>query len=327
MGKLNIPDGLKLFGANIVPTAADVAPASGQLAWVNMMLNWNWAGWVKPQIDYLMGTGIGANCIRMIGAQDGIVTSAFSQNFHDDKILQVADYVTSQGGYYFACTGGTQSGLITAIGAGLQAEQLAEVQATTLKKVQRLPRIIGADLIQESQGGSIGSGYLIRCLNEVKRQGVTLPLTYSSSCVNTALNTPVIGPRGEDWLLSPTYGMMQQYFDFISVHLYFRTLDSTWFDQFYSAAPSQDIVIGEFGLNLAAGVSNQVNDYTRWLDMGNAPNPRIRGALAWACSDQAVADAERWGVYSETFSPRGWMLDTFRKYTFGSVAKCNAAIR
>lgn len=316
VGRLRIPNGRRLFGSNIVPTDADVAPAAGQQAWSNLFLNWDarWPVWIKPQVDYLCGNGIGANCIRMIGGLDGVAAGLYSQNYHDDKLEQLVSYVNSLGAHFFLCGSGVQNQLITAIGNGLTATQYAAMQATTINRMSRYDAVIGCDLIQEAQGGSIGNVFLIQMTQEVRsRLTRPIPLTCSASCVTAA---------GDTWLLG-----IGQHFDFLSVHLYFRAVDSSWFDQFLTAFPQNDILIGEFGRHLSDGVALQVSDYERYFAMGDAPSPRVRGALQWAASDQQTLNTERWGVYSDAFQPRQWMLDVMRRYTFGSVARNNAARR
>jgi hypothetical protein len=339
MAKLRIPDGRRLFGTNIIPTQADVAPAAGQLAWSNLFLNWDarWPVWIKPQVDYLCGNGIGANCIRMIGGLDGVAAGLYSQSYHDDKLEQLVSYVDSLGVHFMLCGSGTQNQLLTAISGGLTARQYGAMQAATIRRMQRYSNVIGCDLIQESQGGSIGNTFLIPMIREARDLGATIPLTCSASVVNTALNTPVPGPRGEDWLLGISQGPILPSFDFISIHCYFRAIDATFWDQFFAAAPDYDVIIGEFGRALSAGAATppdtgsralQVSDYARWMVMGSAPDPRVRGALSWAASDQRTDDnTERWGSYDENFVPRSWMLDTLKQFTFGSVAKNNAARR
>lgn len=329
MGRLRIPDGRRLFGANVVPTDADVAPASGQQAWSNLFLNWDvrWPVWIKPQVDYLCGNAVGANCIRMIGGLDGVAAGLYSQSYHDDKLEQLVSYCNSLGVHFFLCGSGIQTQLNTAISAGLTAVQYGSMQGTTIVRMQRYPNVIGCDLIQEVQGGSIGNTFLIPMIQTARDRGATIPLTCSASVVNTALNTPSPGPRGEDWLLGLTQGPILQAFDFISMHCYFRNIDATFFNQFFAAAPDYDIVIGEFGRSLVDGTALQATDFSRWLTMGNAPDSRVRGALLWAASDQRTISSEQWGVYSEAFVPRHWMLDVVKQFTFGSVVKNNNARR
>ena len=330
MARLRVPNGRRLFGANIVPTEVDVAPASGQQAWSNLFLNWDarWTNWIKPQVDYLVGNAVGANCIRMIGGLDGVAAGLYSQSYHDDKLEQLVSYVDSLGAHFFLCGSGTQSQLVTAINQGLTATQFGRMQGTTITRMQKYSGVIGADLIQEAQGGSIGNSFLIPMIQEARTRGATIPLTCSAA-VATSL--------GEEWLLGVTQGPILQAFDFISIHTYFRAIDASFWNQFFTAAPDYDVIIGEFGRALSAGVSTpsdsvskalQVSDFDRWLEMGNAPDSRVRGALLWAASDQRTTDnRERWGAYDENFIPRHWMLDVVKKYTFGSVLRNNFARR
>jgi hypothetical protein len=327
-----------LFGANIVPTAADVAPSGGQLAWTNLFLNWasRWPNWVKPQIDHLAGNGIGANCIRMIGAQEGVVNSLFTQSYHDACMEQMVQYCSSLGVSVFMCTGGTQAGLVSAIGGGLTPAQLAAIQATTIRRVGAYDNVIGCDLIQESQSGNIGNSFIRPMAQAVRSAVPWMPITCSASVVNTATGVPAPGPRGEDWLLGISDGPILPWFDFISIHCYFRAINATFWDQFFAAAPDYDVIIGEFGRALSTGPVDppteatrllQASDFARWLEMGNAPDRRVRGALLWACTDQNTNNNERWGAYSDVFAARPWVLDVVKRYTGGSVARANFAFK
>lgn len=339
MARLRIPEGRRLFGANIVPPEVDVLPSSGQQAWSNLFLNWSvrWPTWIKPQVDFLAGNSVGANCIRMIGGLDGVAAGLYSQSYHDDALEQLVAYCNTLGIHFLLVGSGTQNQLVSAIAGGLTAQRYGAMQATTIRRMQQYPNVIGCDLIQESQGGTIGNTFLIPMIETARNLGAAIPLTCSASVVNTALNTPVPGPRGEDWLLGLSQGPILPSFDFISIHCYFRSLDASFFNQFFAAAPNYDILIGEFGRALSAGAATppdntsralQVADFERWLEMGNAPDRRVRGALLWAASDQRTTDnTERWGVYDEAFQPRAWMLDVVRRYTFGSVAKANQTRR
>lgn len=336
MGRLLLPEGVKLFGANIVPKAADITP-DPQSAWIEMFSNWDWAGWVKPQIDYLAGNAVGANCIRLVGSQEGVVTDAFSQSDHDDKYEQFVSYCKSLGVYVFACTGGTQQPLVTAVGSGLTAAQLASVQASTIRRIQGYGNVVGVDLIQESQTFSIGHTFLAQNVRAVREVGVKLPLTFSASAINTAFQTPVvgIGHTAQNFYLNPSFGPLGAEVDFFSVHTYFRDYDASWFNQFFAAYPDHDILIGEFGRAFSDGPTNpstsvtralQTADYEKWFAMGAAPDRRVRGAICWAATDQkdpTVQADDAWGVYSADFVPRHWMLDVMKKYTGGSVHRAN----
>lgn len=333
MGRLRIPEGRRLFGANVVPPAVDVVPDGGQAAWTNLFLNWadRWPNWIKPQVDYLTGNGVGVNCIRMIGAQEGIPNGLFSQDYHDSCIEQLATYCRSLGVHYFLCTGGLQTGLSTAITAGLTPAGLAAIEATTIHRIAQLDNVIGVDLIQEAQAvGSLGTPqFTIPLLIEVKRLiGDLLPITCSASMINTAFGVPSAptGAPGEAWYLDRTWGRVGDYVDFFSGHLYERNLDSTWFAQFTAAFPDKDIIIGEFGRALDSGVASQVSYLNRYFGMGAAPIRQVRGALLWAGFDQNVTDDQRWGVYSDALVARPWMLDIVKRFTGGSTARNNGVL-
>lgn len=327
MGKLRMPDGRKLFGANIIPKPTDVAP-DPQLAWVRMFQNWDWNGWVKPQIDYACGNGIGCNFITMLGSQEGVALGYFPQSYQDDKVEQIVDYCNSLGVHVLVAGGGPQSPLISAIlTSTVTVSQLAGIETATINRISKYPNVVGYGMIQESTASGINT-FLANLSTEVRqRTGGVLPLTCSANCVNTAFDTPTPGPTGEDWLLNTSFGRMAQYFDFIAVNIYFRTLDSSWFNQFLTAFPQHDIIINECGRPLSATPAQQASDYDQYMRMANATDPRVRGVLLWAISDQQTITGERWGFYSDAFQPRSWMHDVMRRYTFGSVARNNGARR
>lgn len=334
MGRLRMPDGRRLFGANVVPPAADVVPNGGQQAWSNLMLNWatRWPAWIKPQVDYLCGNGVGANCIRMIGGLDGVAAGLYSQAYHDDNIEQLVSYCRSLGVHFFLVGCGIQNQLVVAIGAGLTPQQFAASQATLINRIAKYDNVIGVDLLQEAQAvATIGTtSFTIPMIQETRRlTGGVLPITCSASMLNTSLNTPfpAVGAPGEGWYLDNTWGRVADYVDFFSGHLYDRLLDNSWFDQFIAAYPQHDILIGEFGRALSAGAASQVSYYERYLGMGTAPPRQVRGALLWAGFDQNTTSDQRWGVYDENFVARPYMLEVVKRFTFGSVAKNNNAVR
>jgi hypothetical protein len=293
-----------------------------------MFQNWDWTGWVKPQIDHACGNNIGCNFITMLGSQEGVALGYFSQSYQDDKVEQIVEYCNQLGIHVLVAGGGPQQPLISAILLNsVTLNQLATIETATINRIARYPNVVGYGTIQEATASGIDT-FLANLLTEVRqRTGGVLPLTASSNCVNTALNTPVPGPTGEDWLLNPVYGRMAQYMDFIAVNIYFRTLDASWFNQFLTQFPQNDIIINECGRPITATPQQQVDDYTQYLSMANAPDPRVRGVLLWAISDQQTVSSDRWGFYSDTFAARPWMLDTIRRYTFGSVVKNNNARR
>ena len=315
--KLNIPAGLKIYGANLIPKAANVAVDSGLQAWSQMILTWDWSGWVKPQIDYLVGNNIGVNCIRLIGANWGVLAGRYTQAAYDAKILQVANYLNSLGVYFYASCGDNSRDTIQ-WGSASSNAAVADCFATTLLQVQAIGNCIGVDVIQECSSGAYGmaqAGYMVQLL---KARGATLPMTCSVSETITAAS------GGTDANLGAPG------FDFIDVHLYpgtTPTVAMNQLDYFRTTWPDKDVLIGEWGTSQGSDGAVEQSWGIPVLNLANSADPGIRGSLVWACSDQDTVNGNRFGVFDDTFAIRQSKANLLRRYTGGSLAKSLALHR
>lgn len=333
--KLNIPDGLKLIGNNIVPKDVNVyypnAPTAGQSignnAWSQMYLNWDWEGWIKPQIDSTTGNGVGCNVIRMIGGNYGIAAGVYTQDYYDACVLQVANYCNSIGVYFYAVGGGMGDYANTAI----SDSAMATIFATTFLKLQSIGNCIGIDLIQEANVlGTPTNASIINMISLIKAAGVTVPITCSTyEIINSS--------TGATWINS-----MAQHFDFLDFHVYYYgpSVNMDMFNYFRTNFSDKDIIVGEFGRPaggyLTASPDNASADLNSVLKVVNKGDPRIRGAVLWAITDQdnptTVAGtwpnltqgiANMYGMVDINFKPIQWKVNLLKRYTGGSVAKAN----
>jgi hypothetical protein len=306
MGKLNIPDTRKIFGANIVPKKADI---TGAQAWGNMILSWDWDGWIKPQIDLIAGNNVGANCIRMIGEVYGIATGMYTEAFYLARHRQLADYCASLGLHLYACCSGKGSPAQVTI----SNDGAVNLMMGYLQMMQQYPKVIGVDVVQESSivAKPIDAN-LIDILARLRANGVTLPMTCSTHEINVA--SAATAP----WIYS-----MGQYFDFIDVHSYTYPVTMQSLDGLRAAFPDKDIILGEWGRAQSITEDTRLADQKQVLDLMNSGDRRIRGGLRWAITDQDDVTTNMWGGYDVSFAPRLRELNMMRRYTGGSVARLN----
>jgi hypothetical protein len=304
--------GNRLWGANIVPKAANIAADSGRQSWAQMILNWDWSGWVKPQIDSIVGNGVGANAIRMIGAQWGVVQGFYTQDFYDAKMLQVVDYCASLG-VYFCAVGGDFSYYL---GGGVRTytlDQAAASMAITMRQMQRRPNVVTLDVIQEVNNSSLTLTELQQFIAALKASGITLPMTYSWADQPGATVDPTLG--------NATYTTIAPSCDFLEFHPYFVSPVLGQYGYYRTNFPTRDILIGECGRSQADGAALIEQDLMLALRIGDQPDQAYCGTLIWACADQSVTNTDQWGLYDATFVPRQYALNCLRRYTGGSLAK------
>ena len=310
-----MPDGLKLFGANIVPK-------TGQ-GWQELWQAWDstyWLTWLKPQVDYLVGNNIGCNCIRIIGANNAVISGLFSQSYYDTRLMQLVDYCANLGVYFYGCGGGMYPQI--AWGSSSVNAQVADSYATTFKQLQQRSNVIGIDLLQEIDNSNYTVANAYSMTQLIKARGVMLPMTcstsevYSSGSGGTVINQ--VAAAG---------------FDFLDVHLYSNnnpTPTMNYLNYFRTNYPNLDILIGEFGTSQGSDLGVEQSFGAACLNLANSGDPGIRGTLVWGCTDQdniSIASGNCWGVYDVNFVARQAKAGLLRRYTGGSLAKSLALHR
>jgi len=305
MGKLNIPDTRKIFGANIVPKKADI---TGGQSWGNMILSWDWDGWIKPQIDLIAGNNVGGNCIRIIGEVYGIATGMYTEAFYLARHRQLADYCASIGVHLYACC----SGKDTPAQVTVSNDGAVNLMAGYLRMMGEYPNVIGVDVVQESNVvAKPTDANLIEILSKL-RAVTSLPLTASTGEIN--LTSAGTAP----WIYA-----MGQYFDFIDIHNYTYPVTMQSLDGLRAAFPDKDIIVGEWGRAQNITEATRLADQKQILDLMNSGDRRIRGGLRWAITDQDSVSSNQWGAYDVSFAPRLPALNLLRRHTEGSVARLN----
>lgn len=343
MPGLNIPTGRKLVGANLVPNPAE--PYTARLRIENMWADhWDWGGWIKPQLDLALGQ-LGMNCIRSIGAHWGIGGGRVSVSQYTSRLVQVAAYLKDRGAYFILAGDSIRQGYTEDSSVPI-ATQSARY-ASYLRELQAVGNLVGFDIVQEAPNlggdgvpvGYYSTAYMRDMIAAIKAAGITIPLTYSTHEMFTdaGLN-PVSG--APLWITGKAEPCG---FDYIALHLYdFYRMDLSqgkYLDHFLTNYGNLEIIITETGKNQTVTSDAAVTDLNLAYRRGLSGHPRVRGVLQWAMADlensstyavnglASVQDGE-WGIYDTnttpgTFIPRAHLVALARRFTGGSVARCN----
>jgi len=308
MGKIRTPTTAKILGFNIAPKLSYGTARPFE----NLFIEWDWDGWIKKQIDYCAGNNIGLNACRLIGGQMGVVDGMYTQSYYDSRMTQLVEYCRSLGIYYYATGFGKSA--YNAIAPATSMSVVAATLSTTLRVLQAYPNVIGCDVIQEANGAyNPSDASLIELLGLLRGSGVTLPLTCSTAEIN--VSSAATAP----WLYA-----MAGNFDFIDIHNYTYPVTMQAFDVVLAAFPDKDILMGEFGRAQNIAEASRLVDLRQMLDLANSGNPRLRGAVFWAATDQDTVSSNQWGLYPTTFTVRSEQTQLLlRRYTGGSVAALN----
>lgn len=260
-------------GANLTvkPGYANGAGNVTNRPWSDLWQEWDWAGWLKWQID--LAHGIGANAIRLQSAVGGIARGQLTRSDHEAKLRQIIEYVGSLGMGYYATGAGEYSTPRT----NATRDELIHMGSV----VSEYDHVIAFELFQEwdywIQTVPIAMADMVVILNgwyqAVKASGCTKPLGYS-----------VVSP----WNALEVHHCT----DYYDMHCY----TGPTFD-WRSYTHRKDVLIaGEYGGELAdtnrvaryEGVRTFLKQYTNFY-----------GAFAWAVVDQGTT-TERYGLFDNT---------------------------
>ncbi len=312
--KLRMPERRKLWGANLCCYVTDVLVV-GSGAWPAMWDSWDWDGWIRPQIDYMIGNGVGCNAIRVQGAAYAVQNGTLDMGQYLGRWSQLIEYCAQYGVYVYPC-GCT---LDTDTDMNLPADQMGAVFAQIFMHHQQYENVVGIDMIQETANWGAPTwtatiAKLAALIAVIKATGVTLPITCSSS---------EFVDSGFPWVLEAA-----PYLDFIDIHCYYHTVPAGALDSILAACPGKDIVVGEVGAEASwSTTAEQRRTIREVLDMANSGNPYVRGAFVWSSTDPAnpaVITGKAWGQYDYDKVPRLDRLQLLRRFTGGSIEKCNS---
>lgn len=311
--RINFPANAKVHGAWIIP---DPNAPGATLAkhFQDLWRLWDWEGWVKPQIDAALSLGI--NTIGAIGDVYGLADGTHTQSEYKEHSVQIAEYLKSKDAYYLPCCGNVN----TYVNYSLSAAEYAGYCIDHLKAVESVGNCIGVYVIDEPEYGFFADGYIHDCSVALHAAGCNLPRTVGC------------GPSRQAWVASTIDAL-----DWLSIHTFTFPCLATFLDDYLTAHPDMDIVIGSTGKNMtgAAGTgggseSTVVTDTRTVYNLAYSGHPRIRGVFQWStgayASTAILADPtpKDHGLFDSNtvpghFAARQHKTDLVRRYTRGSV--------
>jgi len=139
----------KLRGANIVPK-----PGTD---WPHLFSEWDWANWIKPQVDRAVALGL--NAIRLIGAarvvfetpSGGLGLSMITQAQYDARWSQLAQYCLDQGLFLYPCLASKWDYAV--VSTFQDATRTAAIK-TTAVVLAGYSNVIAFDLFQEGDSNT-----------------------------------------------------------------------------------------------------------------------------------------------------------------------------
>ncbi len=260
-------------------------------------IEWDWIGWIRPQID--CAVALGANTVRLIGDVAMVIVGAISQATYNARLQQIVKYCVDNGlaYYYTGCapygTDGVDNGTLATPDAQIASVIVSNIAAITSGSVDYRANIIGADLITEANAGF--SAARVNNIYSLVRPNVpaVIPCTFGTSGVLADLN----------WLNSISGAC-----DFIDPHIYPQIYGINNFPpagavfDLHAAYPNKEILFGEGGIDTSKYTGTQVVDWIKNLT-SLADMPIARGAILWAAQDQQTG-TELYGAFDSYWHPR-----------------------
>lgn len=263
---------------------------------------WDWAGWIKPQID--AAVNMGANTIRLIGCVSGITNGTYTLAAYLARWQQFLDYTTSIGVMAYPCGGDFGHW-----GAATKASAV-DIYRQWATLLAGYPNVIGVDITNEAftqskiitLGGITNLVDISAALAKVVLDGTPFPVAHSRSATS-----------GDHW--STVDGRwLDVLADFIDIHAYYTvtqahvaTLDTVWW------AAGRPLLLGEFGAGMNVPTAGRVDRYEAVRSLLTS-EPRLAGALAWAVYDTGSTAANQLGLieYPGSGAERADIAPVFR---------------
>jgi hypothetical protein len=274
----------------------NLTTAPGDYSLEDLWSNWNWSGWIRPQIDKALA--LGAKAIRLIGSVQVVNLGTISQATYNARMAQFCAYCVANGLaiYPTGCatygTGGTPNGvasLSNAAIAGVINSMLDWIFGVT-GPTNYAASCIGADVVQEANGNVTASQ--VNAIYALVKPHVPSPVGVTFSSTQGI-------PSDSGWLASVIGSL-----DYLDLHVYPQTYGigaqptpSQVTSGPHAAYPTKDILFGEGGCNASSSANGgpgysdaQISAWIAGLGaLWNMGTPS-RGGLVWGAEDQDLSE-------------------------------------
>jgi hypothetical protein len=282
---------------------ANLTTKPGQPSLGDLWSNWDWAGWIRPQIDYAMS--IGAFVIRLIGDVTVVNSGAITQATYNARWRQFAAYCNANGIMftYTGCslygTDGTDNGTAALSASTIAGIINSSILAITGNGYDFSTSISHCDLVQEANAGVSGmDATKVLAIYAAVKPNVPakIPCTFSSfQYTNTSWTASIItGCDCFDFHNYPqTFGIGSE------------PVPSDYLNGPMTTYPTKEVWFGEGGADRSQYTAQQTQDwYTGVMTLGNTNDSRVRGCAPWAVQDQDG----HYGAFDASWAPRSEIL-------------------
>jgi len=268
---------------------------------------WDWSGWIRPQIDCAIA--LGANAIRIIGDVAMVLNGAMTQATYNARLRQLMAYCVENhlALYYTGCatydTNGSDNGNIAAYNANPRAfigVLASNLSALTSDATDYTSSILGCDLVQEANAWRNATA--VNAIYSALRPLIprAIPCTFSAS----------VRMQDAPWIAS-----IADSCDFLDYHVYPQLygVDSgptvATVAAVRAAYPDRNILFGEGGIDSGAYTAAQVEAWIHGLiNIGDSTDSR--GAMLWAAQDQD----QPYGAFDNAWHPRASIAGPWLKW-------------
>jgi hypothetical protein len=281
-----LPNGVKLRMANLTVKPSYPLTNSGfagQGAWAQYYLDWDWAGWIKPQIDDAIQEG--CNGIRQIGDVFGLFLGYYTEATYLAQWAQLINYCAANNLYVYA-TGGSELHF-----GGQSYAQAAAYIAAYASFVNQFPNVIALDVLQEiPDTTSARIANLATVRNAAKAANPNLPMTFSMASVNNYGTASIVQA------LDPVV-------DYFDGHVYSTQVEAVLNfvpgSGYATAVNPKPLMIGEFGASQGQTSAQRVAHAKSVRDF-LARHPSVIGCGYWTMRDQDAAGtaSNNYGLYT-----------------------------
>ena len=311
---------IKAKFAEIVPQCYYKDAHSQSRNWADLWYDWNWPGWIKPQID--LALQYGANGIKFAcsgGLPDGGPYPSFA--VWTSRVRAVADYLRSKGALLYINLSSPSElwnadGSLTATATGTLPASLAFFDT--------LPSLVGIDLCNEV-GYSAPSAWGNNCLSTIAQTGIAAVFAMArQNCRTIPLTMSCNVEAGNQWGAGVNNGLIgtAAFVDFHDVHNYYgrdgNSLVPNGTPAIADVAPMLNApwfrggwIHGESGNNQYEGGAARVA-YLRAVGAVHQ-HPKSLGGVLFGMADYVTDSPQaRYGVADELIAPRVDQLSAFR---------------
>lgn len=254
------------------------------------LVEWDWLGWIRPQVDCAIA--LGCNIVRIIGDVAMVTRGDISQATYNTRMAELGAYLAANNValYYTGAatydTNGSNNGTVALPDATIAATIVSNFQATLASGVS-IPFL---DIVQEANG--LSAARVNNIYSIVRPQ-----ITPGTLCTFSRAD------RMQDFVWQDS---IMGSCDFIDLHIYPQLYGNnlpTAADvaNVLARYPSKSVLFGEGGANRTQFSSVQVEGWiTGFAALCSINDERVLGGALWAAQDQD----QLYGAFDARWNPR-----------------------